>query len=84
MTTGTALELNIPSTTARREELLKIINDSDTTPLENDLFERIKLHCLHDMTDVFERLRVSNPKINEMAEKLNNQILNDSRKQVER
>ncbi|KAG2381804.1 hypothetical protein C9374_006188 [Naegleria lovaniensis] len=52
------LELNVPKISQIHDEIQKVITESTPTNIPPNLFDHIQLHCLHDMTDVFERLKI--------------------------
>nr|CAG4717951.1 unnamed protein product [Naegleria fowleri] len=62
---GAPLELNISGLDQKRAILEKIISDLPVPP--RDLFEEIKILCLNNMIDVFERLKASNMEVREMV-----------------
>ncbi|EFC40015.1 predicted protein [Naegleria gruberi] len=65
------LELNIPNASTRYHEINTFLTGlvDDNVPL--DLFDDIKLACLTNMTDIFERLKSSNLEFKQKVESLN-------------
>ncbi|KAG2388507.1 hypothetical protein C9374_000671 [Naegleria lovaniensis] len=58
-------ELNLPNLSFMREELLFKIQMYDNIP--NNLFNEIEMLSLHNLTDLYERLKRSNVKIRELS-----------------
>ena len=64
---GAPLELNIPESVANYEQTVKFLTETNEVP-SSHLFNEVHVHCLNDMTDVFERLKQSNKQVREMIE----------------
>jgi len=82
---GAPLELNYPKISEVYEGVLReIMSHNNTTKngagsdIDTNLFNNIQLHCVNDMTDIFERLKKQNKEIREMVEEWKTQTTSNS------
>ncbi|KAF0982749.1 hypothetical protein FDP41_010728 [Naegleria fowleri] len=67
------LQLNYPKVNEAFHECMAVIHrcSDNGTIIPSDLFKNIQLHCLNDMTDIFERLKRQDRDIKEVVHQWN-------------